>query len=631
MSDWIGHECGIAAIRLLKPFEHYVEKYGSPSFAINRLYLLMEKQHNRGQDGAGAAVVKLDVEPGNPFIFRARSADKDPIIQVHQHMLSSLAESQAENPEVANDPVWLKRNAKFAGELLLGHLRYGTRGRGGISFCHPFLRQSNWRSRNLVLAGNFNLTNNDQLFETLVELGQHPRNETDTVMVLEKIGHFLDEENDRLFREFRKEGLERSNISEQIAGNLDLTTVLKRAVRNFDGGYTMAGIIGNGDLFVLRDACGIRPGFFYQDDEFVVVASERPAIQTAFNVPIESVQEIQPGHALIVRRSGEVLHERISEAQPVKQCSFERIYFSRGTDRDIYSERKQLGRQLTEPVLKAVDYDLDNTVFSYIPNTADAAFYGLMEGAKAYVAERAKYHILHEKNLSPERIAELINYQPRMEKIMTKDAKLRTFITADADRRDLVSLVYDTTYGVVKKTDTLVILDDSIVRGTTLRESILRILDRLSPKKIVVVSSAPQIRYPDCYGIDMSKLKDFVAFQAAIALTKEKGREAVLKQIYDACKASLDLPRDQVQNEVKALYAPFTPADIERKIAQILRPADLKAQFQVIYQSIEGLHAACPKHTGDWYFTGDYPTHGGTRVVNRSFVNFMENSDARAY
>jgi len=631
MSDWIGHECGIAAIRLLKPFEYYVEKYGSPSFAINRLYLLMEKQHNRGQDGAGAAVVKLDTEPGKPFIFRARSADKDPIIQVHQHMLSSLAESQAENPEHANDPVWLKRNAKFAGELLLGHLRYGTRGRGGLSFCHPFLRQSNWRSRNLVLAGNFNLTNNDQLFETLVELGQHPRNETDTVMVLEKIGHFLDEENDRLFREFRKEGIERANISEQIAEHLDLTTVLKRAVRNFDGGYTMAGIIGNGDLFVLRDACGIRPGFFYQDDEFVVVASERPAIQTAFNVPFESVQEIKPGHTLIVRRNGEVLHERISEEQPIKQCSFERIYFSRGTDRDIYSERKQLGRQLTERVLKAIDYDLDNTVFSYIPNTADAAFYGLIEGAKAYVAERAKYHILHEKNLSPERIAELINYQPRMEKIMTKDAKLRTFITADADRRDLVSLVYDTTYGVVKKTDTLVILDDSIVRGTTLRESILRILDRLHPTKIVVVSSAPQIRYPDCYGIDMSKLKDFVAFQAAIALNKETGRESVLKKIYDACKASLDLPRDQVKDEVKALYAPFSPADIEKKIAQILRPPDLKAEFEVIYQSIEGLHAACPKHTGDWYFTGDYPTPGGNRVVNRSFVNFMENSDARAY
>ena len=631
MSDWIGHECGIAAIRLLKPFEYYVAKYGSPAFAINRLYLLMEKQHNRGQDGAGAAVVKLDVEPGNPFIFRARAAEKDPISQVHRHMLTSLAESLGENPQQADDPVWIKRNAKFAGEVLLAHLRYGTRGRGGISFCHPFLRQSNWRSRNLVLAGNFNLTNNDQLFEALVELGQHPRNETDTVMVLEKIGHFLDEENDRLFREFRKEGLERALISEKIAEHLDLVTVLKRAVRNFDGGYTMAGIIGNGDLFVIRDACGIRPGFFYQDEEFVVVASERPAIQTAFNVPLDSVQEIKPGHALIVRKNGEVLHEQISDAEVIKPCSFERIYFSRGTDRDIYCERKQLGRQLTEPVLKAVDYDLKNTVFSYIPNTADAAFYGLMEGAKAYVAERAQYHILHEKNLSAERIAELINYQPRMEKIMTKDAKLRTFITADADRRDLVSLVYDTTYGIVKKTDTLVILDDSIVRGTTLRESILRILDRLNPKRIIVVSSAPEIRYPDCYGIDMSKLKDFVAFQAAVALVRESGREALLTQIYEACKASLALPREQAKNEVKALYKLFKPHEVEAKIAQILRPADLKAEFQVIYQSISGLHAACPDHKGDWYFTGDYPTPGGVRVVNRSFVNFMENSDARAY
>jgi len=631
MSDWIGHECGIAAIRLLKPFEYYVQKYGSPAFAINRLYLLMEKQHNRGQDGAGAAVIKLHADPGKPFIFRSRSADKDPIAQVHQEMLTSLAESQAENPAQADDPVWLKKNAKFAGELLMGHLRYGTRGRGGIDFCHPFLRPSNWRSRNLVLAGNFNLTNNDELFEALVELGQHPIDETDTVMVLEKIGHFLDEENDRLFREFRKEGLERADISKKIGDNLDLVTVLKRAVKNFDGGYTMVGMIGNGDLFVMRDACGIRPGFFYQDDEFVVVASERPAIQTAFNVPLESVQEIKPGHALIVRKNGEVLHEQISDVQEIKPCSFERIYFSRGTDRDIYGERKQLGRQLTEPVLKAVDYDLNNTVFSYIPNTADAAFYGLMEGAKAHVAERAKYHILHEKNLSAERIDELLNYQPRMEKIMTKDAKLRTFITADADRRDLVSLVYDTTYGVVKKTDTLVILDDSIVRGTTLRESILRILDRLHPKKIVIVSSAPEIRYPDCYGIDMSKLKDFVAFQAAVALVKETGREAVLKQIYAACKASLDLPRDQVKNEVKALYRLFRPNEVEKKIAQIMRPAGLQAEFQVIYQSIEGLHAACPNHQGDWYFTGDYPTPGGNRVVNRSFVNFMENSDARAY
>ena len=627
MSDWIGHECGIAAIRLLKPFEYYVEKYGSPYFAINRLYLLMEKQHNRGQDGAGAVVMKQETEPGKPFIFRSRSADKDPISRVHQHMLSGLAESE----EHIDDPIWLKRNAKFAGELLLGHLRYGTRGQGGVNYCHPFLRHRNWKSRNLVLAGNFNLTNNDQLFDTLVELGQHPRSEKDTVMVMEKIGHFLDEENDRLFRAYRKEGLARPDISKKIEENLDVLTVLKRSVKNFDGGYTMAGMIGNGDLFVMRDACGIRPGFFYQDDEFVVVASERPAIQTAFNVPIDSVQEIKPGHALVVRKNGEVLHEQISEVNTVSPCSFERIYFSRGTDKDIYEERKQLGRQLTEPVLKAVDYDLDNTVFSFIPNTAETAFMGLIEGVESYVAERAQHHIQTERSLSPERIHELVNYKPRTEKIMTKDAKLRTFITADADRTELVSMVYDTTYGVVKPDDTLVLLDDSIVRGTTLRESILRILDRLNPKKIVIVSSAPEIRYPDCYGIDMSKLKDFVAFQAAIALVKETGRESLLTDIYSTCKASMELPRDEVQNEVQPIFKLFKQREVEAKIADILRPADLKAGFEVIYQNLEGLHAACPNHLGDWYFSGNYPTPGGNRVVNRSFINFMEDSDARAY
>lgn len=631
MSDWIGHECGIAAIRLLKPFEYYVEKYGSPFFAINRLYLLMEKQHNRGQDGAGAVVIKTDTEPGKPFIFRSRSAEKDPIAQVHQHMLSSLAESLEKHPEHAGDPTWVKKNAKFAGELLLGHLRYGTRGQGGINYCHPFLRQSNWLSRNLVLAGNFNLTNNDQLFETLVELGQHPRSEKDTVMVLEKIGHFLDEENDRLFRRFRKEGFPRKEISQKIGENLDLLTVLKRSVKNFDGGYTMAGIIGNGDLFVMRDACGIRPGFFYQDDEFVVVASERPAIQTAFNVPIDQVQEIKPGHALVVRKNGEVLHEQISDVTTVAPCSFERIYFSRGTDRDIYNERKQLGRQLTEPVLKAVDYDLDHTVFSYIPNTAETAFMGLIEGVEAHVAERAQHYIMAERNLTPARIKELVNYKPRTEKIMTKDAKLRTFITADADRTELVSMIYDTTYGVVKPDDTLVVLDDSIVRGTTLRESILRILDRLKPKKIVIISSAPEIRYPDCYGIDMSKSKDFVAFQAAIALVKETGREALLTEIYKKCKASFEQPHEQIVNEVKPLFKLFSPHEVEAKIAELLRPVDLQAEFEVIYQSIEGLHAACPNHKGDWYFSGNYPTPGGNRVVNRSFINFMENSDARAY
>lgn len=631
MSDWIGHECGIAAIRLLKPFEYYVEKYGSPYFAINRLYLLMEKQHNRGQDGCGAAVIKTDVEPGRPFIFRARSADKNPIQQVHQHMVGSLAEAFEDNPDGAQDPAWIKQHAKFAGELLLGHLRYGTRGQGGISYCHPFLRQSNWLSRNLVLAGNFNLTNNDQLFETLVELGQHPRSEKDTVMVLEKIGHFLDEENDRLGRQYRKEGLSRVEISEQIATHLDLLSVLKRSVKNFDGGYTMAGLIGNGDLFVLRDACGIRPGFFYRDDEFVVVASERPAIQTAFNVPVERVEEIRPGHALIVRKDGTVLHERISEEVPPAPCSFERIYFSRGTDRDIYNERKQLGRQLTDRVLNAIDHDLNHTVFSYIPNTAETAFMGLLEGLKSHVAARAKQAILTQRDLSPEQVDELICYQPRTEKLMTKDAKLRTFITADADRTELVSMVYDTTYGVVKPDDTLVVLDDSIVRGTTLRQSILRILDRLHPKKIVIVSSAPQIRYPDCYGIDMSKLKDFVAFQAVVELVKQAGEESLLDEVYEKCKAAMMRPAHEMDNEVQAIFKRFKVSEVEQKIAEILRPDDLRAEFEVIYQSLEGLHAACPEHAGDWYFSGDYPTPGGRRVVNRSFINFMEKSDARAY
>ncbi|MFA5688958.1 MAG: hypothetical protein WC959_07405 [Kiritimatiellales bacterium] len=631
MSDVLQHECGIAAIRLLKPFEHYAEKYGSPAFALNRLYLLMEKQHNRGQDGAGAAVVKMDVEPGQPYIFRSRSAEREPIAGIYRFMTAAMEESRRKYPEYADDLTWIKQNAKFAGELMLGHLRYGTSGGSGSDFCHPFLRQSNWRSRNLLLAGNFNLTNNDELFEALVELGQHPRNETDTVLVLEKIGHFLDEENDRLFREFRKEGLERAEISKKIGDHLDLITVLKRAVKNFDGGYAMAGIIGNGDMFVVRDACGIRPAFFWRDDEFAVIASERPAIQTAFGAQVEEVQEVAPGHALVIRRCGEILHKRISEPMPEKPCSFERIYFSRGTDRDIYEERKQLGRQLTDPILKAIDYDLNNTVFSYIPNTAASAFYGMMEGVQEYVAERAKYHILHEKNLSPERIDELINYRPRMEKIMVKDTKLRTFIMTDADRRDLVALVYDTAYGVVKTTDTLVVIDDSIVRGTTLRESIVRILDRLNPKRIIIVSSAPEIRYPDCYGIDMSRLKEFVAFQAAVELAQETGQGDILQEIYMASKASLKQPRNQVKNEVKALYDLFTPEQVINKISELLRPDDLNAELKIIFQSIAGLHAAIPKHTGDWYFSGNYPTPGGNRVANRSFINYIENSDARAY
>ena len=631
MSDWIGHECGIAAIRLLKPMGFYVEKYGTPMYAVNKLSLLMEKQHNRGQDGAGAAVIKLDMPPGVSYIFRTRSADKNPIMQVRNRMVRAFAEAREKHPEEYRDAEWVKKNVLFAGELLLGHLRYGTHGASGESFCHPFLRQNNWMTRNLVVAGNFNLTNNDELFDMLVELGQHPRNKADTVMVLEKIGHFLDEANDFLFRKYRKEGLARAEITERIIRELDVYRILKKATRSFDGGYVMAGMIGHGDLFALRDPIGIRPAFYYQDDEIVAIASERPQIQTALNVPIGSVREIKPGHALVVKRSGEVLHEQVNKPQEIAQCSFERIYFSRGTDKDIYQERKELGRSLVRPVLDSIDYDLENTVFSYIPNTAETAFFGLVEGVKDVVGERMKYHLLQEKHLTAARIDELLSFQPRVEKIMTKDAKLRTFITADADREDLVAQVYDTTYGVIKPTDTLVVLDDSIVRGTTLRTSILRILDRLGMKKIVIVSSAPQIRYPDCYGIDMSKMKDFIAFEAAVALARETGREAMLDQIYKACQADEKKPRSEAKNQVVRLFEPFTAQQISDKIAEILTPEGMKAKVQIIYQSIGGLHEACPGHTGDWYFTGNYPTPGGHRVVNRSFINFMEKSDARAY
>jgi len=631
MSDWIGHECGIAAIRLLKPLDFYIEKYGSPMYAINKLTLLMEKQHNRGQDGAGVASIKLDMPPGEPYIFRTRSADKDPIMHVRNRLVKAFADARATNPIEYQNGEWVKRNVLFAGELLLGHLRYGTHGASGESFCHPFLRQNNWMTRNLVVAGNFNLTNNNELFDMLVELGQHPRNRTDTVMVLEKIGHFLDEANDFLFRKYRKEGLSRTEITARIIDDLDVYRILKKATRSFDGGYVMAGMIGHGDLFVLRDPNGIRPAFYYQDDEIVVVASERPQIQTAMNVPIGSVKEIKPGHALVVKRSGEVVMEMVNEPGPKSPCSFERIYFSRGTDKDIYQERKNLGRSLVRPVLESVDYDLENTVFSYIPNTAETAFLGLVEGVKDRVGERMKYHLLQESRLSAERIDELLSFQPRVEKVMTKDAKLRTFITADTDREDLVAQVYDTTYGIVKPNDTLVVLDDSIVRGTTLRTSILRILDRLGMKKIVIVSSAPQIRFPDCYGIDMSKMKDFVAFEAAVALVRESGREAILEEIYQACKADELKPREEAKNQVIRLFEAFTDEQISQKIAEILTPVGMKAEVQIIYQTVEGLHEACPDHKGDWYFTGNYPTPGGHRVANRSFINFMEKSDARAY
>ena len=629
MSDWIGHECGIAAIRLLKPLDYYIQKYGTPMYGVNKLTLLMEKQHNRGQDGAGAAVIKLDMPPGEPYIFRTRSAGKNPIIEVSNRLARSFVEARDGNPEDYQDGQWVKENILFAGELLLGHLRYGTFGGSGETFCHPFLRQNNWMTRNLVMAGNFNLTNNVELFEMLVDLGQHPRNHTDTVIVLEKIGHFLDEANDAIFRKYNKQKVDRKEITKHIIEDLDIPMVLRKATKAFDGGYVMAGMIGHGDMFVLRDPAGIRPVFYYKDDEIVAIASERPQLQTALNIPIDSVQEVEPGHALVVRYDGTISSECINEPLPKKSCSFERIYFSRGTDSDIYRERKELGSSLAESVLSKVDYDLEHTVFSYIPNTAETAFYGIVEGIRKYQTDKIAESIT--KGISGEEIQRLLRIQPRIEKLMTKDAKLRTFITADADREDLVAKVYDTTYGIIGREDTLVVLDDSIVRGTTLRTSILRILDRLGMKKIIIVSSSPQIRFPDCYGIDMSKMADFVAFEAAVDLINEQGKTHILDEIYQACLEEENKPTAQTINHVTRLFEPFTPEEISERIGQILTPPDMNAEVEIIYQTIEGLHKACPNHTGDWYFTGDYPTPGGNRVANRSFVNFMEKKDARAY
>ena len=629
MSDWIGHECGVAAIRLRKPLDYYIEKYGTSMYGINKLNLLMEKQHNRGQDGAGAAVIKLDMDPGKPYIFRTRSAGENPLMDVSR-LVKSFIKASEESPNLMQDGNWIKENIHFAGELLLGHLRYGTHGASGETFCHPFLRQNNWMTRNLVLAGNFNLTNNNELFEMLVELGQHPRNRTDTVVVLEKIGHFLDEANDSIFRKYRREGVERTSITKKIIDELDLAMVLRKATRAFDGGYVMAGMLGHGDLFVLRDPAGIRPAFYYEDDEIVAVASERPQIKTALDVPLESINEVKPGHALMVKKDGTIISELINEPLEKKSCSFERIYFSRGTDRDIYRERKLLGRSLVSRVLKAVNNDFENTVFSYIPNTAETAFYGLMEGLRDFRIKNLKDAI--QANKSESEIERLLTLHPRIEKLMTKDAKLRTFITADADREELVSQVYDTTYGIISSNDTLVVLDDSIVRGTTLRKSILRILDRLKMKKIIVVSSAPQIRYPDCYGIDMSKMGDFVAFEAAVSLVLEsKDGESLLNSIYDSAKINLEKNERESVNEVKRLFSALTADAITERIGKILTPKDISAEVEIIFQSIEGLHTACPHHKGDWYFTGNYPTYGGNRVANRAFINYMESRNERAY
>lgn len=632
MSDQIKHECGIALIRLKKPLQFYIDKYGTALYGLNKLYLLMEKQHNRGQDGAGVANIKLDMQPGERYISRVRSNNNQPIKEIFEKINSRLQEVEKENPALLKDVDYLKKNVGFTGEVMLGHLRYGTFGRNSIESCHPFLRQNNWMTRNLVVAGNFNLTNVDELFDLLVDLGQHPKEESDTVTVLEKIGHFLDVGNQKLYKKYKQLGYAKNEITDLIAKNLKVHKILRNASVDWDGGYAMAGMIGHGDAFVLRDPSGIRPAFYYQDDEIAVVTSERPAIQTAFNVPIEEIHELDPGKAIIIRKNGEVIFKQIKEPLERKACSFERIYFSRGSDQDIYEERKELGRSIVPEILKGINNDVKNSVFSFIPNTAETSFYGMVNGIESYLNVVKKKKISELTENTKEKLDEILDIRARVEKIAIKDAKLRTFITQDEARDDLVTHVYDITYGTINRgVDNLVVIDDSIVRGTTLKQSILRILDRLGPKKIVIASSAPQIRYPDCYGIDMAKLGDFIAFTAAIELLKETGREKVIKEVYKKCKAQEDLPKTQIRNYVKEIYTPFTAEEVSAKISELLTPKGINAEVQIIYQTIEGLHKAIPNHTGDWYFTGNYPTPGGMKVVNKSFIYYFEGRNERAY
>jgi len=633
MSDSIKHECGIALIRLLKPLSFYQEKYGTSLYGLDKLYLLMEKQHNRGQDGAGIATIKLDIKPGYRYISRYRALGKSAISEIFAHVQEKFTNLQKTNPEKLSDSIWLKENMSFTGEVLMGHLRYSTQSNNSLENCHPFLRQNNWKTRNLVISGNFNMTNVDELLEQLFELGQHPKEQVDTVTVLEKIGHFLDTENDVLFDKFKREGYTNVEISELIAKNMDVATILRRSAKTWDGGYAINGIFGHGDAFVMRDPAGIRPAFYYQDDEVVVVTSERPAIQTAFNVSIDDVKEIDPGHALIIKKDGAVSIEQFITPTAKKACSFERIYFSRGSDASIYKERKMLGQLLCKSVLEKVDYDVKNTVFAFIPNTAEIAFQGLHDGINSYVRELQGNNLLHRADkISDEEMSKTLNIVPRFEKLIIKDAKLRTFITQDADRQDMVAHVYDTTYGVVKPgVDTIVAVDDSIVRGTTLKQSVLKILDRLKPKKIIIVSSAPQIRYPDCYGIDMSRMGEFVAFEAAISLLRKRNMHSIIDDVYQKCLLSQELDKEKVINYVKEIYEPFTYDEISKEIARIITPSDINAEVGVVYQTLENLHTACPDHLGDWYFSGDYPTPGGNKVVNKAFMNWMEGKNARAY
>lgn len=633
MSEQIKHECGIALIRLLKPLEYYLGKYGTSFYGLKKMHLLMQKQHNRGQDGAGIATIKFDLEPGNKFINRIRSNSSSAITEIFQEAYTRIKNTVEPVSERYKDVNWLKQNSEFTGELFLGHLRYGTFGRHGIELLHPVIRHNNWKTKNLVLAGNFNLTNVDELFEYLIDLGQYPIETSDTITVLEKIGHFLDDENERLYREFKEQGYQKRDISPMIAGNLDIGSILSRSARDWDGGYAIAGLIGHGDAFVMRDPSGIRPAYFYHDDEVAVVTSERPVIQTTFNAPFSKIEEIKPGHALLIRKSGEIKQEMFKEPMPRKSCSFERIYFSRGTDAEIYKERKQLGKSLASPILEAIDFDLENTVFSYIPNTAAVAFRGLGEELNRYCNKIKKDKIRRlPAGYNDEDLENILAIKPRIEKVAVKDQKLRTFITQESERNDLVGHIYDITYGSIRSGfDNLVILDDSIVRGTTLKYSIIRILDRLGPKKIVIASSAPQIRYPDCYGIDMAKLHDFIAFQAAIELLKETRQQSIINDVYRKCLSQVGKPKEEVVNYVKQIYKPFSAVQISEKIAQMLKTPGINAGITVIYQTIEDLHDASPGNKGDWYFTGDYPTPGGNKVVNNAFINYIEGRDVRAY
>ncbi|MDR1865561.1 MAG: amidophosphoribosyltransferase [Bacteroidales bacterium] len=633
MTDHLQHECGIAFVRLLKPLEYYQYKYGSCLYGLQHLHLMMEKQRNRGQDGAGAVCVKIGMPPGNQYISRVRSIKPSSLDALFKEIYTLINKVGKRTPELLNDVVWMKQEMPFAGEIYLGHLRYGTYGDDSLEAIHPVIRQNNWKTRNLILAGNFNLTNVDTLFNILTDLGQYPTGYSDTVTMLENIGHFLDRENQYLFDRFKKEGHENADISGLIAENISVRDILVESSKKWDGGYVISGVIGHGDAFFYRDPCGIRPAYYYRDEEVAAVASERPVIQTVFNRDAGQVSEIKPGYALIIKADGSISEELIQEPREKKSCSFERIYFSRGSDKDIYKERKLLGRLLIPEILPAIDHNLETAVFSYIPNTAETAFFGMVEAADEYLNERKKKLILEAgSKLTPARLDKIMNVRTRIEKVAVKDAKLRTFITQDKSRASMVGHVYDITYDTIRKgVDNLVIIDDSIVRGTTLKLSIIRILDRLGPKKIVFVSSSPQIRYPDCYGIDMARLNEFVAFQAAIALLKDSGRNAIINEVYKLCKAQENLPVTQIVNHVKEIYKPFTAKEISAKISELLRTPEIKADIEIIFQSIENLHQACPNDTGDWYFTGNYPTPGGNRVVNNAFINYIEGKNRRAY